>query len=745
MNSISMASFNCESIKRAHQHVRELCKTNDFIALQEHWLLPHELDYINTIDAEFAYSGSSAVDTSAGPLKGRPYGGVAVLWRKTRFRNVTPLDTGSKRVAAVRVEVADRSFIVLSVYMPCDSDVNLPLFTEYLGVISAIVEGSDIECIVALGDFNANFLKKESLFARELLEYCRDQRWQCADLSVLGEDSNTFTYRSASDGTISWLDHCVVTAAAMDLITKVSVDNNVNWSDHYPLIIDFDINSVVPKINLKCNTINKILWGNRVPSQIDKYNELVINSLQFISDPNFLCTGKTCNNLEHCNLINTYYDSLVKCLSNAAIDSHRGADVKKKQQVIGWNYHVKNSHSLAKIAHNAWIFYGCPSSGPFYNNMNNTRKEFKNKLKWCQRNEDKIKMDIIAFSRHNKDFGKFWKQTNKLKYKTSLPVSVNGSHDESEIASMFIGQFKVDNLECKNCKSDCARRGAACPSQRTATPPPAGPWSPPAPLGGRVARDEPSEPESRDTQMLHVTADQVRKCVVSMKRGKSPGHDGLSIEHVLYGGSLICEKLAVLLNACIDHSYLPMNFMKTTVVPIVKNRTGDLSSLSNYRHLLTNNLKDNDDLERQRRLLAMKSNMLARTFSQCSIQVRITLFQAYCQAFYTGQLWWNYTQRAMNTLRVQYNNAFRCMLKLPWRCSASAMFATNGVKDFFALMRNLTTSFHNRIVNCNSEIIKTIFVTVYQKTTPFCGLKTNDKICKMPNQTVQFVPHSLTN
>ena len=83
-----MVSFNCKSIVRSVECVRKLCSTADIIALQETWLFPHDLDYLNTIDNQFSSTGKSAIDTSTGILRGRPYGGVAILWRKSAFPSV---------------------------------------------------------------------------------------------------------------------------------------------------------------------------------------------------------------------------------------------------------------------------------------------------------------------------------------------------------------------------------------------------------------------------------------------------------------------------------------------------------------------------------------------------------------------------------------------------------------------------------------------------------------------------------
>ncbi|CAH2236747.1 jg16985 [Pararge aegeria aegeria] len=68
-----------------------------------------------------------------------------------------------------------------------------------------------------------------------------------------------------------------------------------------------------------------------------------------------------------------------------------------------------------------------------------------------------------------------------------------------------------------------------------------------------------------------------------------------------------------------------------------------------------------EDIERERRALAVRGNMLARRFARCTVDVKSTLFKAFCQSFYTGGLRMTYTRRAYNALRVQYNHAFRML------------------------------------------------------------------------------------
>lgn len=56
---------------------------NDLILLQETWLLPTDLHFLNTIHESFNSVSTSAVDITQGTLIGRPYGGTAILYKNT--------------------------------------------------------------------------------------------------------------------------------------------------------------------------------------------------------------------------------------------------------------------------------------------------------------------------------------------------------------------------------------------------------------------------------------------------------------------------------------------------------------------------------------------------------------------------------------------------------------------------------------------------------------------------------------
>ena len=70
---------------------------------------------------------------------------------------------------------------------------------------------------------------------------------------------------------------------------------------------------------------------------------------------------------------------------------------------------------------------------------------------------------------------------------------------------------------------------------------------------------------------------------------------------------------------------------------------------------------------------------ISRKFANCSINVKLVVFKAYCLCLYTSQFWGTCLSRTMNRLKVAYNDSLRMVLGIPRYCSASEMFAYTNV------------------------------------------------------------------
>ena len=82
-------------------------------------------------------------------------------------------------------------------------------------------------------------------------------------------------------------------------------------------------------------------------------------------------------------------------------------------------------------------------------------------------------------------------------------------------------------------------------------------------------------------------------------------------------------------------------------------------------HYISENLKDDRDINRQCRNIYARGNTLLRKFAMCTADVKAKLFQTFCTPLYTAHLWWNYRLYSLRKLTVAYNDIMRLLLCLP--------------------------------------------------------------------------------
>ena len=82
---------------------------------------------------------------------------------------------------------------------------------------------------------------------------------------------------------------------------------------------------------------------------------------------------------------------------------------------------------------------------------------------------------------------------------------------------------------------------------------------------------------------MSVLTKSVSEIIGKLECGKSAGPDGIGAEYLKFSNIKIHILLSLCFTLCLAHGYLPPAMIETTIVPIVKNKSGNLSDSSNYR------------------------------------------------------------------------------------------------------------------------------------------------------------------
>ena len=85
-----------------------------------------------------------------------------------------------------------------------------------------------------------------------------------------------------------------------------------------------------------------------------------------------------------------------------------------------------------------------------------------------------------------------------------------------------------------------------------------------------------------DTSMI-VTIDEVINIIKGLSKGKSAGMDGLNGESLIYADNRLSLLLWLCFTCMFKHSFIPNSMLNSVIVPLVKNKCGDLSDKNNYR------------------------------------------------------------------------------------------------------------------------------------------------------------------
>ena len=84
-----------------------------------------------------------------------------------------------------------------------------------------------------------------------------------------------------------------------------------------------------------------------------------------------------------------------------------------------------------------------------------------------------------------------------------------------------------------------------------------------------------------DTGWLNVEI--IDQCIDNLKKGKASGPDDISAEHLSNAHPSVVIHLKLLFSLMCLHGFVPDGFGAGVIIPLVKDKSGDLNNIDNYR------------------------------------------------------------------------------------------------------------------------------------------------------------------
>src|ERR1043165_3016505 len=86
-----------------------------------------------------------------------------------------------------------------------------------------------------------------------------------------------------------------------------------------------------------------------------------------------------------------------------------------------------------------------------------------------------------------------------------------------------------------------------------------------------------------DISPAQITVELVDKCLRKLNLGKASGPDDLSSEHLFNAHPSLIIHICLLVRGIALHGYVPNDFGNGIIIPLLKDKLGDINDVNNYR------------------------------------------------------------------------------------------------------------------------------------------------------------------
>ena len=388
----------------------------DILFLQETWLSKGTMNRLNNINADYNCSGVSGMDETQ-LLSGRPYGGLAILWRKSISQHIKQVKHPSKRIMAMTLCYNDSKCLLINVYMPVDNYKKIHVSDDFIAVCD------DIECLIEKytgyniiigGDLNVDFSRgnaHDNYFDSVLDRHHMALGWRlnCAHKEPTFENDNCTSS--------SVIDHfCISDKLTSQLTEIVVVHSALNPSGHNPITMKIDISIQEQQTTCQPRENSQTIAWHKVS---DKHKQCYNSKLEtLLSQVNCydvtMCEDLLCNNNDHLMQINELLENIVDCCLTAGEVFPKVTHVKSNKCLPGWSEMVKPYRQECVWWYNTWKYHGKPSVGVIFENMRESKRQYHYAVRRCKRQEQTIRYSKMAeciSTNKNRDF---YKEIKKL-------------------------------------------------------------------------------------------------------------------------------------------------------------------------------------------------------------------------------------------------------------------------------------------------------------------------------------------
>lgn len=541
-NSIAILSFNVEGVKGNAPFLQEIIPTFDFICLQEHWLWEFEKHTVAPFISDFNYHIRS-VDSDFQKthyVRSRGHGGVLIAWNKNLDNLIRVLEDGNNRIIAVEISSEPRPLCLVNCYMPTFGYKSTKFeYQECLDVLEFIISKyKNSHCILICGDMNATLLPQRSNDSDKQLRNFTQRNCLTTDCTIA--DKPTYIHGNGK----SQIDYFL---SSEDIIDHVSISqpNCTNSSSHLPISTTVNVTVKYIKSYKRVHVTNKrLLWEQ---ADLNAYAE---------------CVGTLDVKIESPDQIVQYVELLQQNIVTATTNTVPSKQIRLNGPKWKASPEILCLLQKGRLLHKTWMNEGSPGVD---HPLSIQRKALKKDIRSLQRRQ-------IYNDREN-FYDNLRQSDRSIGFYKLVKKSMRGSKS-SYVVMKENDDIVIDfNNQCKGFASfyEDLAMPTECESFDTE-------------YYDMVTSDMDTLRKflEGNEEFSEITDNEIETAIKSLNNNKAADEYGITAEHIKYAKEALIPALNTLLNAIVEHEYVPDHFKGGIIHPILK-RGKDKSQYQSYR------------------------------------------------------------------------------------------------------------------------------------------------------------------
>ena len=500
--------------------------------------------------------------------RGRPKGGMFIAVPNSIKSQVTDVSPGHWRVQAVTISSSSSCTLLINTYFPCDSrqaEDNLHEAIEVIELVKRLIESSACNSVVWCGDMNSDFRRNSGQVA-----LVGEAVTELNFLRIWDKFQIDFTcVHNVNDGNVvtSTIDHFFCSSEIGNTILDAGVIHSPdNRSDHSPVYCVLSSLNIKLDLSDQSQQSSKPSWKSSSVEQKEQYRNQLENKLNNITVPSCVlqCRDVKCSSMDHCDAVDKLAIDVLETVQHTAEESlsfpSSNGGSREHKPVAGWNESVKPFRDTAYFWHQIWLSCGKPINNDVHRIMKRTKNIYHYQFRKNKKAEDIVKKSKLLDACLNGG-GDIFKEVKSLRNTRQVVANtmdgvVEGIPEHFRTIYSDLYNSVEDRENMTRLSTDVEQR-----------------------VGDFSLQD-----------VAKVTPDLVKEAASKLKAGKTDPVFNFSSDCIKVESDRLADLLAIIIQCYLIHGHVTRFLLLATLVPIIKDKLGSISSSRNYRSIAISSL-----------------------------------------------------------------------------------------------------------------------------------------------------------